>query len=645
MPGGFVGVDMFFVISGFVITSMLLREWSASGSVSFRRFYTRRFKRLIPALAIMVGCVVILSTLTPGLALSDLVARTGLGAMFFGANFVIAQGGDYFDPLTVINPLLNTWSLSLEEQFYLVFPSVLVVGWVLGRNSRSAMVPAKLIVSGVAVVSFAAALLKNQVGLVDTRMELLFGFYGPLGRAWEFAIGSLLALVLIGIKKYSQQAVQMLAWAGAVGLFASVFLIDESTPFPGPMTLLPVLSTAALIAAGGGRQSVVTAALSIRPLVAVGDCSYSLYLWHWPLIVFAALLYPDNAAILVSAAVFSVFPAIISYRYVERPFRKIRIVGGRRLVALIIIVVFPILSSLCVIFIASTVIPRVIGQHVSTSSHEIWEECFRPTLDISDSALRDEQCTFGARQSKDQIILLGDSQAAQLAEGLAIASDSYGVGLATGTSPSCPLMEMNADGFNLEGATVLGDSCHFNVQNNLSLLEDSEPSLVFIGMSPAYWGNEIQFRDRPIGDAIDAGQERNEFLSDALVKSITKLQEMHHQVVLVLPFYNFAGGAFGGSIECSMAYLALGLCDLRTDPEITMANTADLLAREQVREIAQVTNARTLDLAPLQCPYGICTQVDSFGPKYMDQTHISPEFSRALSSAFAGEIQNWLAER
>lgn len=325
VPGGFVGVDVFFVISGYVITRMLRREWEATGRIDFAAFYLRRFKRLMPALALVVAFTVVVS----GLVLSPLgpqqtALETGLGSLGLVANWVVSTTtGGYFDPPAEANPFLHTWSLSVEEQFYLVFPALLAFCWIGVRRGRRSDL-AVAIVLAVTGVSLVAAL----VGVNPFVHSWLFGFYSPLTRAWEFGVGALLALVTVKGRRAA-------GFAGVALLAVSLWTIDHTTRFPGMWTLLPVGAAALLIVAGSGETNVVTRLLSSRPLVKIGDWSYSIYLWHWPLIVFASTLWPSSPHARLFAAALSLAPAVCSYVFVEQPIRSLRL-GSRMRVAILV---------------------------------------------------------------------------------------------------------------------------------------------------------------------------------------------------------------------------------------------------------------------------------------------------------------------
>ena len=266
LPGGFVGVDMFFVISGFVITLMLLRERARSGRINLGQFYLRRFKRLTPALGVTVAVTAVLGLLfLSPMGQQQLGLATGLGALFLVANAVIhVWSGDYFAPHAEANPLLHVWSLSVEEQFYLMFPALLVVSFAVAARAPKKWGRA---------VPFAVASLVGLASLATIRGipfvaagSFWTGYYSPVNRAWEFLAGVVLALVASRIAIRSRLWTNVVALAGVALVAASLVVITPETPFPGKATLLPVAGTALLIWAGLGADNVVTRTLSVRQI-------------------------------------------------------------------------------------------------------------------------------------------------------------------------------------------------------------------------------------------------------------------------------------------------------------------------------------------------------------------------------------------
>lgn len=204
VPGGFTGVDVFFAISGFVITAMLARQWAADGSLHLPTFYLRRYLRLTPALAVTVAFTVLVSVvLLSPFGPQQTVAATGIGSLLMAANFVIARyAGDYFAMGAEQNPLLHTWSLSVEEQFYLFFPALMLAAWAIGRRRRRPIAVPVLALAVVSLLSFAASLAWTDGSGFASWLTVPFGgpevfaFYGPFTRIWEFGAGALLALLV-----------------------------------------------------------------------------------------------------------------------------------------------------------------------------------------------------------------------------------------------------------------------------------------------------------------------------------------------------------------------------------------------------------------------------------------------------------------
>lgn len=322
-PGGFVGVDVFLVISGFLITRLLILELERTGTIAFLQFYARRVRRLLPA-----GLLVILATLA--LAAFALVpiggeqqrlARSAMAASLFWSNvhFLRVTGG-YFDPKADEMPLLHTWSLSVEEQFYLAWPLLLLILYRSARG-RSNLALVVLLIA-VFTVSFAICLRSTLSGAP----HVYSAFYLTHLRAWEFALGG---LACVACRAWpAARGGAALALAGAAAIAASVLLYSEATPFPGGYALLPAAGAAAIILGCGARpDSWPGKLLASRGFVAIGLLSYSWYLWHWPLLAIARsyALGERDAARDVAIALVALALAALTYRLVERPIRERRV--------------------------------------------------------------------------------------------------------------------------------------------------------------------------------------------------------------------------------------------------------------------------------------------------------------------------------
>lgn len=360
LPGGFLGVDIFFVISGFVITLMLHREWQTSQRISLKNFFWRRFKRLAPALGLTVAVTVLLSAffLSP-LGDAQRTAATGLGALTVSANIVLARlTGSYFDAPAEANALLNTWSLSVEEQFYLLFPLLLIGAWILKKRHQWPVSTPILVVGLITGLSLLTALAPWLfTGLPG--FDQVTRFYSPITRAWEFGFGALGALLIAHGLRLGKHLAATTWIVGLALTLASLFLISDTFMTPGPSTLFPVVGTTLLLVAGGSTP-LATGALGNRPAVWIGDASYSLYLWHWPIIVFAIALWPTTWWIAIAAALVSIIPATASFLLVEKPIRALPSLSGQRVrrIALVFVVVPFVVSLAVLVTTQSLVKPR-----------------------------------------------------------------------------------------------------------------------------------------------------------------------------------------------------------------------------------------------------------------------------------------------
>ena len=311
LRGGFVGVDVFFVISGFLISSIILSDLDSS-RFSLIGFYERRIRRIFPALvAMLLGTAVLAYKFclpTEFVAF----AKSLLAATFSVSNVLFLHQSGYFDAPARMKPLLHTWSLGVEEQFYVFLPLFLIV-------VRRVFAKRQVLMVGV------VALLSFAVSVIGTFRSHDATFYLAPTRAWELLLGTLLALNVF--PRISSPLWRNLAsLLGGVLILAAGVAFNSSTPFPGAAALLPCVGAALIIAAGTSGTSIVGRALSLRPVAFIGMISYSLYLWHWPLIVFQGAngllvkgLTPNGTKVVLILA--SVVIAALSWRFVEQPFR------------------------------------------------------------------------------------------------------------------------------------------------------------------------------------------------------------------------------------------------------------------------------------------------------------------------------------
>ena len=320
--GGFVGVDVFFVISGYLIGTIILTE-VAEGRFSILGFYERRARRILPALFLVLA---VSTPLAMALMLPGPLTEYGenlLGTGLFASNLTLYLQGGYFGGPAELKPLLHTWSLAVEEQFYIFFP---LLALLLRRRVGS------WLFAGVILVLTALSLILADY--LSYRGPTL-NFYLLPTRAWEMGVGVLVAILLMRGPPLRGAAAELAGAAGLAAIAAAVVLFDDSTRFPSLLALLPVLGTAAILMADGG-ESRAGRLLSLRPFVWIGLISYSLYLWHQPTLAFLRLGWPEAAERplpLALAGVLSLLLAWASWAWVERPFRDKARIGGQAIFA------------------------------------------------------------------------------------------------------------------------------------------------------------------------------------------------------------------------------------------------------------------------------------------------------------------------
>lgn len=640
VPGGFVGVDVFFVISGYVITAMLQREWQREGRIDFVAFYLRRFKRLTPALALTVAFTLVVATLfLSPLGTQQNAGLTGLGALLLSANIVIARTtGGYFDAPAERNPLLNTWSLSVEEQFYLIFPIILAASWLLARRWRIGKLPIA-IVGAVGVTSFALAVIgpggvSAPSSALVAILNVALGFYSPITRAWEFAAGALLALGLERVAGLAVKASDVSGAGGVALLAASLWLITGATPFPGLWTLLPVVGTLLLLVAGSNASSVPARLLSTPILTRLGDWSYSIYLWHWPLIVFTQVVLPESRIAVVAAALLSIVPAYLSYRWVEEPIRALEISSPRRWRRLIAATVVPPLTLAAGLLLAAGQgfwSPPVRSYQAAALTAHAGERAgcdnFAPL-----SASKAKGCTWNGSASGQPIYLVGDSHADHLSEAAIGTGESLGSPVIISTTSNCPFVKGSFERTN--ASRPVNDRCRANVEGTLDYLLAARSGSVIIGAADAYWTSPtLRFGTTSVTATADT-EAKLIALRESLTALTRELEGAGHRVFLVQTIPVRVDPYVWEPSTCALLDILAQPARCGSTMPLELAQTRQSPTRAVLAEVARATDAGLIDPGPLMCPDGVCsTHADSY-VRMKDSGHISVPQSEALVPAF-----------
>lgn len=405
ISGGFVGVDIFFVISGYLITSVIISELK-QGTFSFRNFYERRVRRLLPALYVMAGVTFLGSfVLYTPIELAN-ASSAMLAALFFSSNIYFWKTTNYFSDSSEFQPYLHTWSLGVEEQFYFFFPVAIVLLF-----RRRAWLTA---------FTLAALCLSLALSIYATKNYAWAGYYLLPSRAWQMLAGAILAIYPIKFEKTSSVKVA-LALISFCCLLLPPFILDDSVPFPGLAAIPSTVGACLLIVLGLGEPVFLTRILSTRPMIFLGLISYSLYLWHWPVFAFIRSFKADTDLVLLeslSGICIAVLLGWLSWKYVENPFRNKKKFTSKQLYTCIGAGSF-VLCSVFAATIALKGIPsrldeRVIEYASTNGDHILSDPCIHKE---AENIRKGDICAFKYDEAPPSVILWGDSHAASFKPG------------------------------------------------------------------------------------------------------------------------------------------------------------------------------------------------------------------------------------
>jgi peptidoglycan/LPS O-acetylase OafA/YrhL len=636
VPGGFTGVDIFFTISGFVITRTLVAELRENRRVDLPRFYERRVRRLVPALALMVTFVLAAAVLLSPPEYQRVTAGTGVSAMLFSSNiYLYHQEAGYFALSAIGNPLLHTWTLGVEEQFYLVFPLLLFVLWrILRSEHRYGRALTMTTVALVTVGSFALSLwlsYGHSVPVVQNPTSL--AFYGSPTRAWEFGLGSLLALGELSLSRLPRRVAELLGAAGLAAIVVGAFEITSLTIFPGVAALLPTLGAAAVIIAGTSARGVVSRTLGVAPATWVGDRSYGWYLWHWALIVFAVGLWPGTGWAAPIAAAISLLVAAVSFRYVENPVRFSHRWRGKNLVAGgLVCVAIPAVAGVGLVAASHALdrLPAIHSANLAAALHEDTRLGCESLVPFGRPHAH--PCLWPVPHSRGLVVLIGDSQAGQFTEAVVAAGNRAGYNVAVATNAGCPFVMLQIyNGYRTER------DCLFFDEKSLLALVKRKPNLVITAdRTDEYLAYQRLVRVRQAAQTKPATPSQKEQLwTTGLGIVLHRLNSANIPVLLVhpVPLSNEPPGG------CSVLRILLSDACARSFSRVHVnAALRGAIAAENTA-LSKATESSAIDFENVLCDAKICHNVVNDVYMYRDYDHLSVDSASLLTGRFYRAIR------
>jgi peptidoglycan/LPS O-acetylase OafA/YrhL len=668
--GGYVGVDVFFVISGFLITGLLVAEAESTGRVSLIGFYARRARRILPAASLVILSTVAAATVLLSAVDASATIEDAVWATFFAANFKFSRDGtDYFHADAIPSPLQHYWSLAVEEQFYLVWPLlVLLLCLVAARVASTRARPRERSVRAVAVPLLVVIAVGSFVwSVAQTGDGSVAAYFSPFTRAWELALGGLTACLAPRLARVPSAAMAGLSWVGLVGVLAAALLFDGSTPFPGYAAALPVLATALLLAGGlvparRGPQPL----LELGPVRTIGDWSYSIYLWHWPALVILAAVWRQPSGwsgLLVLVAVVAL--SGLTYHLVENPWRRM---GGLRLRRLGGVLLYPAVVVLTLPLLAGA--QALVEHEVSGGGPAITTEQFgaqpgdpdprfsddpvealveasvlaaqngmevpgnlSPSLlDLEDDIADVGECEYffinhdrplcarGDAAADRTLVLIGDSHARQWIPALDELTERHGWRAYYLVRQGCPASDVTPM---FEDGSGPNKHCESFQDWVVRQLEDLRPELVLMSSE----ANPAGFLDDD-GEVVDDLDGMLPLFEQGMERQIDRVRPLTDRVVLIgdPPGLPFSPGRCLSARDATLAD-CMGPGTTRSE-RVTQA----------LRDAASATGTQFVETGSWFCARGQCPTVIGSYIARRDATHASVEYAEHLSDVLESQL-------
>lgn len=601
IPSGFVGVDIFFVISGYLIGGIIYKEASL-GKFSFLNFYARRARRILPALFLVIACTILGGLLLLDMEEMRLLAASAQWTLLGAPNIFFFRSIDYFSPNASSNPLLMAWSLGIEEQFYLLFPLVLLSFRFVARRHHF---PALMLLN---LLSFAAA-------IYLARAYPLAGFYLLPARAWELGLGAALAMVHLQVAPQDRWRAGSdgLATLGLAMIVASCWLFSEDTPFPGYAALVPVVGTALLLHTADSRinRSVLTAPI----FVGIGLVSYSWYLWHWPLMAFVRLSangLPTPIALL-AIALASLLLAYASWRWLEQPMRK-AVLPARRALFGYAIALAVVLGVLQVIkferYFPLSRLPEQVRQ-----IEKVADKGPRCMNAFGDSELSHHPACAPPGAT---VALFGDSHANHLRLGLRRHVEAQGAQLLQVTKSSCPPL-LGFTHKNKLSPNNMVECASFQEKAVKRIVDDPNIRTVVLGwyLSEKHSGSSHVITPEGF-DWVPAEVAQTRGIRGMILK----LQKAGKHVVVVLDTPRYDMNIFDWTISAAipLRHQLGALVTADRGPRIVSTRSISNAVKRSISDIPDMT---VIDLEDQFCDRKRCVYKADGLPLYVDRHHLS----------------------